>query len=123
MPLIYPALVERAREYGERPAIIDAAGRHSYRQLEQASRGVARRLLQTGRDLEEARVAFLISPGFDHGAVQWGIWRAGGIAVPLPVTHPASELDYLIRDAEASIVISDPAGAERLTPLAASAAA
>ena len=58
-------------------------------------------------DLNEARVAFLVTPGFDYVAVQWGIWRAGGIAVPLPMSHPPAELEYLIRDSEASIVIAD----------------
>ena len=63
----------------------------------------------TSHDLNEARVAFLVAPGFDHVAIQWGIWRAGGIAVPLPLSHPPAELEYLIRDSEASIVIADPA--------------
>ena len=28
---------------------------------------------------------FLLTPGFPWVAVQWGIWRAGGVAVPLPL--------------------------------------
>ncbi len=38
-----------------------------------------------------------IPPGFDHVAVQWGIWRAGGIAVPLAISHPPPELEYVLR--------------------------
>ena len=68
---------------------------------------VALRLLDGRDDLREARVAFLVAPGFDWIAIQWGIWRAGGIAVPLPMSHPPAELDYLIRDSGASIVIAD----------------
>ncbi|HEX7024847.1 MAG TPA: acyl-CoA synthetase, partial [Gemmatimonadales bacterium] len=51
-------------------------------------------------------------------AVQWGIWRAGGIAVPLAQSHPPAELDYVIRDADAEIVVTDPASAALLVPLA-----
>src|SRR5256885_13269922 len=41
------------------------------------------RSLLAGRDdLAEARVAFLAPPGFHHVAIQWGIWRASGIAIP-----------------------------------------
>ena len=56
-------------------------------------------------DLAEARVAFLTPPGFHYVATQWGIWRAGGIAVPLAVSHPPAELAYVIRDAEAEAVV------------------
>src|SRR5438105_4600146 len=38
-------------------------------------------------------------------AFQWGIWRAGGIAIPLAVSHPPAELEYVIRDADAETVV------------------
>jgi len=40
--------------------------------------------------------------------IQWGVWRAGGIAVPLAVSHPPAELEYVIRDAEAETVVVHP---------------
>jgi len=40
--------------------------------------------------------------------IQWGVWRAGGVAVPLAVSHPAAELEYVIRDAEAETVVVHP---------------
>ena len=95
----------------------------TYRELLAASAQVAAHLLNGDTDLREARVAFLIPPGFDHVAVQWGIWRAGGLAVPLPITHPARELDSLIRDCDASVVIADVSAAETLRPLANAATA
>src|SRR3954468_16968081 len=116
-------LVARAAAHGGRTAIVDRERRYTYSELLAASARVAEGLLDGQDDLREARVAFLVMPGFDHVAVQWGIWRAGGLAVPLPVTHPENELDYLIRDSEASIVVADDAGAETLAPLAAAAGA
>ena len=104
---VLPAIVARAGAHGEAIAICDSKGSYSYDQLEHASAQVAARLLNGRSDLNEARVAFLITPGFEHVAVQWGIWRAGGIAVPLPMSHPGAELEYLIRNSEASIVIAD----------------
>jgi malonyl-CoA/methylmalonyl-CoA synthetase len=38
---------------------------------------------------------------------QWAAWRAGAIAVPLCTSHPDSELEYVLNDSGASIVISD----------------
>src|SRR5205807_988744 len=50
-------------------------------------------------------VAFLAPPGFHYVAIQWGIWRAGGIAIPLAVSHPPAELEHVIRDADAETVV------------------
>jgi len=40
--------------------------------------------------------------------VQWAIWRAGGIAVPLCLTHPLPSLQYVLEDTEASIMVVSP---------------
>src|ERR1043166_7280222 len=116
-------LVAGAVAHGDRTAIADAAGEYSYTRLLDASARAATVLLHGRRDLEEARVAFLVPAGFAHVALQWGIWRAGGIAVPLALSHPPAELDYVIRDAEASIVVADPASEATLRPLAEAAGA
>jgi malonyl-CoA/methylmalonyl-CoA synthetase len=101
-------LIEQARSHAERTAVIADDGIFSYGDILDASERVALRLLAGRSDLEETRVAFLIPPSFAHVAVQWGIWRAGGIAVPLAISHPAAELRYVIEDAAAAIVIANP---------------
>ena len=108
-----PPLLARAIVHGARTAIVDRGDTYSYADLLSASARVSAALLQAGSsaaavdDLKEARVAFLIAPGFGHVAVQWGIWRAGGVAVPLPLSYPPAELEFLIRDSDASIVVAD----------------
>ncbi len=116
-------LIERADADPYRPAIADPQGEFTYAQLSDASARAAACFLGDRSDLDEARVAFLISPGFDHVAVQWGIWRAGGIAVPLATSHPPAELEYVIADSGASIVVGDAASAPMLEPLAQAAGA
>ncbi|MCJ7627890.1 MAG: AMP-binding protein, partial [Longimicrobiales bacterium] len=76
-------LLERAKGYGPRKAIVSGGTSYSYADLLRASEAVAWRLLENSRDLEEKRVAFQIPASFEYAAVQWGIWRAGGIGVPL----------------------------------------
>src|SRR5688500_16377010 len=104
---VLPTIVARACAHAAGVAIVDGTGTYTYGQLDRNSAQVAARLLNGRDDLDEARVAFLVSPGFDYVAIQWGIWRAGGIAVPLPMSHPPAELEYLIRDSEATVVIAD----------------
>ena len=59
-------------------------------------------MLGDNDDLNQTRVAFLVHPSFAYAAVQRGIWRAGGVAVPLAMSHPPAELEYVIRDSGAA---------------------
>lgn len=111
-------LIARAREHAGRLALVDAGGEHTYAELLDASARVAAALLDGRGDLEEARVCFLVPPSFEYAAVQWGVWRAGGIAVPLAVSHPPAELEYAVGDADAAIVVAHPHFADVLRPLA-----
>ncbi|MCB0168868.1 MAG: acyl-CoA synthetase, partial [Anaerolineae bacterium] len=110
-------LFDRAANFATRTALIDPNGKYTYQQLLDASAGAAAGLLAGADDLQETRVAFLVPSGFDYVATQWGIWRAGGIAVPLAISHPRPELEYVITDADAAIVVAHPEFAERLHPI------
>lgn len=39
--------------------------------------------LTASRDLEERRIAFLTPNGYDYVVIQWAVWAAGGVCVPL----------------------------------------
>jgi malonyl-CoA/methylmalonyl-CoA synthetase len=101
------AFVARAARYADRQAVAAAEGIFTYRQLLDASAGAAAALLAGRDDLAETRVALLAPPGWGYVTTQWGVWRAGGIAVPLAVSHPPAELEYVIRDCQAEIVVVD----------------
>ena len=98
-------------------AIVTAEGTFTYRDLLEASSRVAACLLDGRADLGEARVAFLAPAGWPYVATQWGIWRAGGVAVPLATSHPPAELEHVIRDAEPEIVVAHPDFAETMRSL------
>ena len=114
-------LIARAEAQRERTAIVGPDGPLTYGDLLDASGRVATALLAGRDDLAEARVAYCVAPGFHHVAVQWGIWRAGGVAVPLAVSHPPPELEYVVRDAGADTVVGAPDFATLLRPIAAAA--
>jgi len=114
-------LIARAEAPRERTAIVAAEGTFTYGDLLEASARVAHTLLAGRTDLGEERVAFLVPPGFHHVAVQWGIWRAGGVAVPLGAQDPPPELEYVVRDAAAEIVVGAPPSAPVLRPIASAA--
>ncbi|MEM5786661.1 MAG: acyl-CoA synthetase [Syntrophobacteraceae bacterium] len=111
-------LIERAEQHPGRTAILAGEGTFTYRQLLEASGRVAGFLLDGKADLEEQPVAFLAPPGFHYVALQWGIWRAGGIAVPLSLYHPRPELEYVIEDTASGRLLAHPDLIERLRPIA-----
>jgi malonyl-CoA/methylmalonyl-CoA synthetase len=112
------SLAARIAEHGNRPAIVDAERVFAYADLNAASARVASALLAGRPGLNEGRVAFLIPPSFAYAATLLGIWRAGGVAVPLAVSYPPAELEYVIRDAGAEMVIADSSAAGTLLPIA-----
>jgi malonyl-CoA/methylmalonyl-CoA synthetase len=106
-------LIARARIHGDREALRVSAVSYSYSDLLEASARVAAALLDERGDLEEARVAFMAPAGFEYATIQWGIWRAGGIAVPLSPHATAPELDHVLGDSDAAFIVATSAYTER----------
>lgn len=98
-------LIEQANRYPERVAIKSKQRDYTYAELLEQSEKIAAALLNGRADLQEARIAFIVDPSFEYVAVQWGIWRAGGIAVPLCVKHPYTSIKYVIEDTRAEAVV------------------
>lgn len=113
-----PLIRQAEQTAPDRIAIADADGEHTYGQLLEKSHAVASALLAGRTDLEGRRVAFLVPSSFDYPCVQWGIWRAGGVAVPLCTMHPPAEWAYVLEDSGAEIVVAHGEFAERLAPVA-----
>ena len=110
-------LIRRAEDYGNSPAILSAGDTHSYADLIAASARVATTLLDGAEDLREARIAFLIPGSFEYAAVQWGVWRAGGVAVPVSVSATEPELEHVLTDAEVRVALAPKRLIERIEPL------
>lgn len=110
-------LFERAKSFGERKAISSNNQDYSYDQLIASSNAVASNLLGNSTDLNESRITFLVPPSFEYTAIQWGIWKAGGIAVPLCVLHPLPSIQYVLEDTQAEIVIAHKDYVDFLRPL------
>lgn len=100
-------LIARAHDFVDRYAVISNDRAYTYQELLTASEQIAQLLLDGRKDLGEIRVAMMVEPGFDYVGVQWGIWRAGGIAVPLALSYPLAELQYVIETAGCEVIVAD----------------
>jgi len=92
-------LFRRAGAHGARTAFRSAGGETSYAALLARSASIARRLLAARADLQEERIAFMLPAGADYAAVQWGIWRAGGVALALNAAAAAAEIEHMLATA------------------------
>ena len=98
--------IENALMFAERTALICGDREYKYAALSRGARAFAGLLLNGRSDLEEGRIAFMVDPGFDHVRVQWAIWQAGGVAVPMCITHPFPSLQYVLEDTGAETVVA-----------------
>lgn len=98
-------------------AILAGDVSYRYRELVNAAENLSDVLLDSQIDLAEARVAFMVTPGFDYVATLWSIWQAGGVAVPLCLTHPLPSLRYTVEDSKSTILIFSSEFESQLLPL------
>ncbi len=110
------AIIQASR-HPDSVAILAGGKSFTYRQLLSASEDIGTTLLLEKSDLSEARVAFMVSPGFDCVATLWGIWQSGGVAVPLCLAHPVNSLSYTLSDSGSEIVVASPEFESILKPL------
>lgn len=112
----------RALAFGEKVAIIDQNGKHTYRELYarslQLSQEICKVLGHSGRDLKGERISFLCPNDASYVIAQWASWMSGGVAVPLYRKHPVSELEYFIQDSQSSLLVVEEEYREKVVPSA-----
>ena len=88
---------------------VSAEGRHvSYRDLDRAANRLAHRLRALGVDREDL-VGVCLPRGVDMLVALLAILKAGAAYLPLDPDYPAERTDFLVRDADARVVIVDAA--------------
>lgn len=106
----------------ERPAVITPAGCISYRSLDEDANAIAHALLLQGLGHTDV-VGVLTDRSPRLPAAMLGIWKAGGVYLPLAADLPPERLLFMARDAGATRLIAldgvaVPTGlAEELSPL------
>src|SRR5262245_2358455 len=101
------SLIQRAFLHAGRMAFRSQSGSHTYRELLDSSSTIAAALMEGRADLMEERIAILLPAGMAYTEAMWGIWRAGGIAVPLSSAAKQGELEHVLRTAAVTRVIAD----------------
>src|SRR5690606_30863952 len=90
---------------GARVALRDREGCVTYAQLRDRSAAVAEALVQAGLQTGD-RVVVHLEKGTDAAAAYFAVWAAGGVAVMANETVRARQLEYILRHAEASFLLT-----------------
>lgn len=112
----------KALAFGDRIALFDQHGRHTYRDLYHHSLRLSLEICRLrgclDGDLRDERVSFLCSNDVSYVVAQWASWMSGGIAVPLFWKHPEVQLEYFIQDSRSSVVLASPEHVPLVGPVA-----
>jgi len=93
-------------ENREKTAIFSRNNSHTFSDLLHHSNSIANQIRKTPGFQPESHVAFIAPPSFEHAATKYGIWLSGGVSVPLCTAHPKPEIQYVIEDSQAKVVIA-----------------
>lgn len=109
-------LEKTAREVPQKEAIVCGSRRISYREFDEASNMVANALLELGLKRGD-HVAILMSHSPEWLINYFGVVKAGGITVLLNSMFKAPELDFLLRDSDSKILITEKSFSQALSPV------
>ncbi len=91
----------------QKVALIEGSDSYTYGAVNERINRFATGLLGTASDLNEERIAFFIPASLDYVTVMHGVWRAGGIAVPLNVASAVAELKHYLSSASVTRMVAN----------------
>ncbi|RWU21563.1 acyl-CoA synthetase [Pseudomonas alkylphenolica] len=115
--LLQDVLETRNGLHPDKAAVIYADETYTYAQLDDASSRLAAGLQVNGL-LRQERVVVCLGNRVETVCAFWGILKAGGVVVNVGLDTPPDTLDYIVRDAEASVLITT---SEKIATLSVSA--
>ena len=99
-------IFKQIESYKKRIAIVSNNEQFTYGYLIERSNLIASFLLNNKEDLMEEKIGLLLNPDINYICTLWGIWKAGGVAVPLSLSAKKDELKHYISDCNIKLIIS-----------------
>lgn len=104
--LLHGILEDRVADSADDLAVRDRNGSLTYRELDRRSLRLAASLRNRGVGLETP-VGVCVTRSVDLVTAFFGVLRAGGTYVPLDPANPIDRLDWMIKDAGLTLVVTD----------------
>jgi amino acid adenylation domain-containing protein len=105
---VHQLIEDQTSRTPEKTAVCFLDQRISYRELDRRSSQLARRLLATGVR-QGGLVGVLVERSIEMIVALIAVWKAGAAYVPLDPNHPSERTDFILRDAQVDLVLSQTA--------------
>ena len=109
-------LLERNLRHGERIAFREPGLATNYAQLCERANRAGNAMLGLGMHLEQ-RALLLLHDCADFAAVFWGAMKAGLVPVPVNTLLTPADVDYVLRDSRAPVLVGSTPLLEKMQPL------
>ena len=103
--LVHEKIAEQAGKRAAAVAVEDGERSVTYGELERAANRLGHHLKRRGLE-REGKVGVLLERGVNAVIAVLGVWKAGGVYLPLDVQQPRERLEFMLRDAGVRIVVS-----------------
>jgi amino acid adenylation domain-containing protein len=110
---VHRSFQAQAARIPDHVAVLGSAGQLTYGELERQANQLAHRLRQEGVG-PDVRVGVCLGRSPRLIVALLGVLKAGGAYVPLDPAYPAERLEYLVRDAEVAVLLTEDSSATRL---------
>ena len=101
----------------DKHALVVGQHGYTYSQVDVQIQRFASGILAGASDLKEERIAFLIPASLEYVTTMHGIWRAGGIAIPLNTGSAEAELEHCLTSTGVKRLIAVEPFLEGIKPL------
>jgi amino acid adenylation domain-containing protein len=118
--LVQGLFEQQAERTPEKTALVHGARRLTYAELNRRANQLAHFLKKSGVGLE-SRVGVCLGRSVEAVVALLGVFKAGGVYVPLDPAYPAERLRYMLADSQVAVLLAGRDGMAKLADGAASA--
>lgn len=104
-PSLISAFRQQATQFAERIALVCGDEQLTYAELDRRSTGLAHCLQKIGVQ-PEICVGVCIERSIDLAIALLGIWKAGGVYMPLDPSYPSERLRWMLAESQARVIVT-----------------
>ena len=112
---IEDTLFASARRSPDKTAIVDGDRTATYHSLASAAVALSHRLIEQGLQPGD-RVSIFLDKSIESALAMYGVWTAGGVAVPINEGLRSAQVQHIVQDSGCRFVISHPRKVSGLEP-------
>ncbi|MEK4922939.1 amino acid adenylation domain-containing protein [Cytobacillus sp. FSL R5-0569] len=104
---------EMVKKYPQHPALEYSGEIWTYEKLDKMTSALAREMISTGYN-SPFIAGIAVSRSANILVAILSVWKAGGAYVPMDIDYPESRLNYMLKDSQTQLILTDTEGKQKL---------